>query len=135
MGRSVGPEWDRGAALRLYHNPMLPKGVKEGKQVPRYSFFYSRNMFIKSFAFFKLFLLTCTWSLMNQVATCNFSLCMAIPACRAEVFLHVAAWTTQLPEQQPVLCSELQGCQLLASMSAGPRGFALVLGSWEPAGS
>ena len=52
MGRSVGPDWDRGAALRLYHNLMLPEGMKEGKRVPRYSFFYPRNMLMKSSSFF-----------------------------------------------------------------------------------
>jgi len=57
------------------------------------------------------------------------------PTPRQAMSLHVAAWTTQFPEQQPVLCREPQGCQLLASTSAAPGGFAPVLGSREPTAS
>lgn len=64
---------------------------------------------MKSSAFFKLFLLACTLSLMIQVTTCNLHPCVAIPACRAAV---PYMWLHGQPNSQPVLRGEPQGCQL-----------------------
>lgn len=124
-GQECGPHWDRVTALGLHYNPTLPDGVKKGKQGPRYSFIYMRNMLVKTSHFFKLFLLSCTCSSVNRVVTCDFSLCMATPACRAAVSLHGQ------PSSQSSRMAGAASCLPVCQLNQVALPCSLVLGSWQ----